>query len=166
MEEKDFMNQMENLKKPEVQAPASQRQIRLALLNTKKSAWWGLWVLVIPVFFFCCVAIKYLFGWNWGISDNFIEWMAKLDKKPATGWLTPVLFVLLPGISALVNLLTIMHFVYDRMARELIVTIRIRWFNIILAFISIAIVAMVVLYGITENAHHRAIEQYFNEIKN
>jgi len=160
MEEKDFMNQMENLKKPEVQASASQRQIRLALLSTKKTAWWGLWILVIPVFFFCCVAIKYLFGWNWGLSNNFIEWMAKLDQQKSTSWLTPVLFVLLPGISAILNLLAIMHFTYEKMANEIMVTIKLRWLNIILALISMAVVALVLFYAITENAHHRAIEQY------
>ena len=160
MEEKDFMNQMANLKKPDVQATASQRQIRLALLNTKKTAWWGLWILVIPVFFFCCVAIKYLFGWNWGLSNNFIEWMAKLDQQKSTSWLTPVLFVLLPGISAILNLLAIMHFTYEKMANEIMVTIKLRWLNIILALISMAVVALVLFYAITENAHHRAIEQY------
>jgi len=160
MEEKDFMNQMENLKKPEVRATASQKQIRLAILNSKKSASWGIWILAIPVFFFCCVAIKYLFGWNWGISDNFIEWTAKMDQQKGTAWLTPVVFVLLPGIAAIINLLAIMHFAYDRIRNELMVTIRLRWLNIILAGICIAVVAFVLFYAITENAHHRAIEQY------
>jgi hypothetical protein len=160
MEENDFMNQMDNLKKPEVEVAASQRQIRLALLNIRKSAWWGIWILVIPIFFFCCVAIKYLFGWNWGVSNKFIEWMAKLDQQKGTGWITPVLFVLLPGISAIVNLLAIMHFTYDKMVNELMITIKLRWLNIILAVISMAVVAFVLFYAITENAHHRAIEQY------
>lgn len=163
MEEKDFMNQMENLKKPDVQASASQRQIRLALLNTKKSAWWGIWILVIPVFFISCNVIKELFGWNLGVSDNFIEWIARLDQQKSTGWITPVVFVLLPGISAIVNLLSIMHFTYDKMANELIVAIKLRWLNIILALFSIALVALVLLYAITENAHHRAIEQYLQK---
>ncbi len=160
MEEKDFMNQMENLKKPDVEANASKLQIRLALLNTKKTAWWGLWILGIPIFFFCCVAIKYLLGWNWGVSDNFIEWVAKLDQQKSTGWITPVFFVLLPGIGAIVNLLAIMHFTYDKMVNQLIVTIKLRWLNVTLAVISITVVAFVLLYAITENAHHRAIEQY------
>lgn len=160
MEEKDFITQMENLKKPDIQTSASQLQFKLALLNTKKTAWWGLWILVIPIFFFSCVAIKYLFGWNWGVSDNFIEWMARLDQQKGTGWITPVLFVLLPGISAALNLLAIMHFIYDKVANELMVTIKLRWLNIILALISLAVVAFVLFYAITENAHHRAIEQY------
>ncbi len=163
MDEKEFMSQMENLKKPEIQVSASQRQIRLALLSTKKTAWWGVWILMIPIFFFCCVAIKYLFGWNWGVSNNFIEWMAKLDQQKSTGWITPALFVLLPGISAIINLLAIMHFTYDKLVNQLIVTIKLRWLNIILALVSIAVIAFVLFYAITENAHHRAIEKYLQK---
>lgn len=163
MEEKDFLNKMENLKKPDVKADASHRQVKLALMSAKKSAMWGAWFLIVPILFFCCVAIKYLFGWNWGIADNFIEWIAKLDNQAGTGWVTPVFFVLLPGIGAVANLLAIMHFMYDKTSKELTVTIKIRWWNIILAKVSIAIIAFMILYALTENAHHRAIEQYMGK---
>ena len=157
MEEKEFLNKMENLKKPEISSEASQRQIKLALLNTKRSAVWGSWFLIIPLFFFACVTIKYLFHWNWGIADNFIEWMARLDKQAGTGWISPVLFVLLPVIGAVVNLLAIMHFVYDKLTKELIVTIKLKWLNIILAIISIGFVGIVLLYVITENSIEKGI---------
>ena len=157
MEENDFLNKMENLKKPEINAGASQRQIRLVLLNTKKSAAWGIWFLVIPIFFFSCVVIKYLFHWNWGIADNFLDWNARLDKQTGTGWISPVVFVLLPAIGALVNLLAIMHFVYDRLTKELIITIRMKWLNIILAIMSIVFVGIVLLYLITENSIEKGI---------
>ena len=163
MEENEFSNKMERLKKPVVQAEAAQRQIRLALLNTRKSAWWGFWVLVVPIIFLGANVIKELFNWHWGVTDNIIEWFAKLDQQRSTGWLTPVLFVLLPLVGAVINLLAILHFVYDKVAREIIVTIKLRWINIILVMISMLIVAFVLFYAVTENAHHRAVEQYFNE---
>jgi len=159
MDDKDFIDKLENMPKPDVNANSSQRQIRLALMNTKKSSFWGIWFLVVPVFFLFCVVIKYFFHWNWGIMDNFIEMMASLDKNSSTRWVTPVMFVLLPKLGALLNLLAIMHFAYDKVSRELIVSIRLKWINIALAIVSLGIVAIVFLYGITENAHHRAIEQ-------
>jgi hypothetical protein len=165
MEEKDFLNKMENLKKPEVNAEASRQQIKLVLMNTKKSANWSIWFLIIPLLFFCCVAIKYLFQWNWGIADRFIEWTAKLDKQAATAWLTPVLFVLLPAIGAILNLLAIMHFMYDRLTKELLITIKIKWLNIILAAISIGFIAIVILYAIVENSAERAIRKYDVEVQ-
>jgi len=163
MEENEFLNKMENLKKPEVNTDASQRQVRLTLLNARKSAAWGMWFLVIPLFFFCCVAIKYLFHWHWRIANNFIEWIARLDHQTATAWVTPVLFVLLPAIIALINLLAIMHFVYDKLTKELIVTIKLKWFNIFLAIMSLAIVGIVLLYGIIETTAENAIKRYDTE---
>lgn len=159
MKENDFLKKMENLQKPEVNADASRRQVKLAVMNARKSAAWGVWFLVIPILFFACVAIKELFHWQWGVSDNFINWMARLDRSASTGWLTPVLLVLLPAAGAIVNLLAIMHFVYDKVTNELVVTIKMKWFNIVLAIISIAIVGMVILYGIVETSAERAIHR-------
>lgn len=159
MKENEFLKKMENLQKPEVNADASRRQVKLAIMNARKSAAWGVWFLVIPILFFVCIAIKELFHWQWGFADSFVEWMAKLDKSVATGWLTPVLLVLLPAAAAVVNLLAIMHFMYDKVTNELVVTIKVKWFNIVLAIISIAIVGMVVLYGIMETSAERAIHR-------
>jgi len=160
MEEHDFLRRMENLRKPEINAGASQRQMKLALMNTKKSATWGIWFLVAPILFFSCVAINYLFHWNWGIAGGFIEWIAKIDHQSATVWVSPLLFVLLPAIGAVINLLAVMHFAYDNLARELIVTIKIKWLNIVLAALSLGIIAIVLLYAIIENSAERAIKKY------
>jgi hypothetical protein len=159
MEEKDFLEKMENLKKPEVSAEASKQQLKLAVMNTKKTAAWGLWFLVVPVFFLVCVTIKEFLHWQWGVSEQFTEWMGALDQNPSSWWLTPVLFVLLPAIGAVINLLAIMHFAYDKARRELIVTIKLKWLNLTLAIISIAIVGMVCLYGLIETAAERAIHK-------
>ena len=159
MEEKDFIKRMENLKKPEVNAGASQKQIRLAVLNAKRSAAWGIWFLITPIFFFSCVAIKYFLHWNWGVAGNFLDWMAGVDKSTAFPMVSILLFIILPGIGAIVNLLAILHFIYDKLTRELVVTIKLKWLNIFLAIISVAIIGMVLLYGISENAAERAIHR-------
>lgn len=166
MDEKEFLEQMENLPKPEVNADASRRQMKLTLMNTRKTAFWGFWFIAIPIVFLGCIVIKEFLKIEFGFANTFIELMARLDRESSTRWLTPVLFVLLPGIGALVNLVAIMHFVYDKAYKELVVTIRLKWLNIILAVISLGFIAMVILYGITENAHHRAIEQLERERPN
>jgi hypothetical protein len=159
MEEKDFIKRMEKLKKPEVNAGASQKQIKLAVLNAKRSAAWGIWFLIIPIFFFSCVAIKYFLHWNWGVAGNFLDWMADVDKSTAFPIVSILLFIILPGIGAVVNLLAVLHFIYDKLTRELVVTIKFKWLNIILAIISVAIIGMVLLYAISENAAERAIHR-------
>ena len=160
MQEKDFINKMENLKKPEINSDASQRQIKLALLNAKRSAAWGIWFLVIPAFFFCCVAIKYLFHWNWGVAGGFLDWMADIDKSMSFPIVTIGLFIVLPAVGVVINLLAVTHFAYDNLTKELVVTLKVRWLNIALAAISICIIAIILLYAISENSAERAIRRH------
>lgn len=160
MDEKEFLKKMENLKKPEAEVSASRSQVRLMIMNAKKSAAWGTWFLVIPVLFFCSVVIKELFQWNWGIAESITEWASQLDKETGTAWLTPVLFVLLPAAGAVFNLLAIMHFVYDKLTKELTITIKLKWFNIVLAVVSIAFIGMILLYGIMETAAENALKKH------
>jgi len=49
---------------------------------------------------------------------------------------------------------------YDKTTKELIVTIKVKWINIILAVISICIIAVVLLYAVSENSAERAIKKY------
>jgi hypothetical protein len=159
--EEEFLEKMKSLKKPDVQASQYQQLFKLTLVNTQKSAFWGVWFLVVPLFFFACVVMKYLFNIKLGLSDTFIETMAALDTKSSGGHiLTLLLFIVLPMAGIVLNLLSVMHFVYDKAERSLVVTLKLRWFNIVLAVISLAVVAMVCLYAITENARHHAREQY------
>jgi hypothetical protein len=166
MEDENFLNKMENLKIPDVNPEASRRQAKLAIMNAKKSAFWGVWFLAIPAFFFVCIIIKELLGWHWGIADTLTIYTAAIDRNASTAWITPVVFVLLPAIGAVTNLLAIMHFTYDKLTKELIVTIKTKWLNITIAIISLAILGMVLLYGIMETAAERAIHKYEQQTTN
>jgi NADH:ubiquinone oxidoreductase subunit 6 (subunit J) len=163
MEDKDFLNKMENLKKPEVNAETSQRQIKIVLLNARRSAGWGIWFLVVPVFFFCSVILKYVLHSDWSIAGNFLDWMAAVDKSMPFPIVSVFLFVVLPAVGAVINLLSILHFAYDKAGRELIVTFKIKWANIILAVISLGVIAVIMLYAISENSAERAIKKYERE---
>ena len=154
MEENDFLQKLEGLKKPEIVAEASYQQIKLALVNTQRSRFWGIWFLVVPIFFLACVVMKYLFHFQLGFSDVFIETISDLDKNPSSRWITPVLFVLLPAIGAILNLLSIMHFAYRKKERQLIISIKIKWFNLLLAVLSIGYIFLMLGYLIIENVHH------------
>ena len=165
MDENEFLKKMENLKKPDVNADVSRRQIKLTIMNAKRSATWGLWFIAIPVFFLASVTLKYLFHWTWGVSDNLIEWMANIDQHTATAWITPVLFILLPAICAWANFLAVMHFTYDKTAKELLLTIKLKWLNIALALVSVAIIGVILLYGLMETSAENAIEKYQKELK-
>lgn len=159
MEQNEFYKKMETLKKPEIKAEATQKQIKLLVMNSKKSAAWGIWFLIVPVIFFASVAVKEILHWNWGLADNVTDWMAQLDRRSSFKWLTPVLLVLLPAIGAIINLLAVTHFMYEKPKRELVITIKLKWKNIFLALLSIAILGFVFLYGLLETAAERAIHR-------
>jgi hypothetical protein len=166
MEEKDFLQKMENLNKPEINADASRRQVRLAILSTKKSAAWGIWLLVIPFLFFLSFIVPEIFNWDGGIFKTIAGWMHALDK--AAQWTSPVILLLLPVVVAIINLLAILHFAYNRSTRELIVTIKMKWFNIILVLISVAILGVVSFFVVVDNVAERTIhrmEQQQNPVK-
>src|SRR5689334_19104814 len=113
MEKNDFLKKMEELKKHDVVADASRRQVKLTIMSAQKSAFWGIWFLVVPLVFFACIVIKELLHLDWGIAGGFLDKMAELDRNGSTKWITPLLFVVLPVICALANLLAIMHFTFD-----------------------------------------------------
>jgi NADH:ubiquinone oxidoreductase subunit 6 (subunit J) len=163
MEDKDFLNKMENLKKPEVNAQTSQRLIKIALLNARRSATWGIWFLIVPVFFFCSVTLKYALHSDWSVAGNFLDWMAGVDRSMPFPIVSVLLFVVLPAVGAVLNLLSILHFGYDKGGRELIVTLKIKWVNIILAIISLSVIAVIMLYAISENSAERAVKKYERE---
>lgn len=152
---------MENLKKPEINADASRRQIRLTILNARKSAAWGIWFLVVPFLFLLSVTIKEFLGWDWGVANTIEEWIGSMDRSAR--WTGPVLFLLLPKIALLLNLLAIVHFMYDKVSKELIVTIKMKWFNIIIVLISIVIMGVAYLYVVMENSAERAIHRMEQE---
>ena len=151
MEDK-FLQQLENLKKPEVDALLHQQQFKLTLMNTQKSAFWGIWFLVVPLFFFACVVMKYAFHWNWTFAAVFVDILNDLDKNPSSAWISPVLLLLLPALGAAFNLLAVLHFTYDKKMRELIVTIKLKWFNLLLAVISIGFIGIILFYLVIESA--------------
>ena len=163
MEENNFLSKMENLKKPDANVQASQRQIKIALMNARRSAAWGVWFLVVPIFFFCSVTLKYVLHSDWSIAGNFLDWMAAVDKSMRFPIVSIFLFVILPAVGAVINLLSILHFVYEKAARELVVTIKLKWANMILAVISLSVIAIILLYAISENSAERAIKKYEGE---
>jgi len=157
MSDNDFDSRMEKLQKPNVNPEAAEHQFKLMLMNTSKSAIWGFWLVLIPFLFILGNVLKELFGWKLGIINSFIEFVAKLDHQASTSWLTPLVFVLLPGIGIIINILAITHFAYRKSSRELAVTIKLNWRNIILIAITVFMLAVMALYVVSENAGHKAL---------
>jgi hypothetical protein len=154
MDTKKFEEQMENLKTPQVDDIKHQQLLKITLLNAKKSSQVGIVFVVIPCLFLFGVFVKYWLGVDFKIFTALEDGMANLDKTPYLKWIAPLLLVGLPLISIVINSLAITHFYWDKVKKELLITIKYRLLNLILLIISIGIVAVFILYALGENMHH------------
>ena len=155
MTPEDFEKKMEDLKTPRASGVKEPVEIKLAILNAQRSAAMGIWFVVVPCFFIACVFMKYIFHFRTGLLDTFEETISALDRNPGTWWIQPVLLVGLPIVSIIINALSIMHFRWDGYTRSFIITLKVRWINIIILLISAGIVMIFLLYLITENFQPR-----------
>ena len=71
-------------------------------------------------------------------------------------WLSPIVLVLLPLLGVVLNALAITHFALDALKKEVIITIKLRWLNILIMLICGGIVAVFVGYVMIENIHHKS----------
>ena len=150
MEETEF----ENLKTPFIEAPAHQRELKMTLLGAKRTAAIGVWLIVTPAFLIFCIFMKYYFGVNMHLFDVVVEMFLDLGRDPFMEWFSPIL-LLLPLVGVVLNALAITHFGLDSRRKELLITIKLRWWNILLIVVSAAIVGLFVGYVFIENIHHK-----------
>jgi hypothetical protein len=155
MKENEFEKQMENLKTPNAKTSGQQQILKVTLLNAKKSSRMGIVFVIIPCLFLFGVFLKYALRIDFKLFSAFEDEMAILDKTSYLKWLSPLLLVGLPLTGIVLNLLAITHFYWNKLEKELIITIKYRLLNIILLLISIGIVAIFILYAIGENTAHR-----------
>lgn len=154
MNEEDFEKKMEGLKAPQVN-PAPPLELKLAILNADRSAAIGIWFIIVPYFFLACIAMKYFFHFNLGFLDIFEDAMSSLDKNPGTWWISPVLLVGLPITGIIMNALAITHFRWEKSTQLITVSVKLRWYNLVILFFSLAVVAVFILYLIVENFQAR-----------
>ena len=154
MNNEDVTKKLDNLKTPQVKDLPHSEPLKLTILNARKSAALGVWLILIPAFFLFSVCMKYYFMQNWHIIDTFEEVMSSLDRSSSTHFLSPLLFVGFPMIAIVLNALSLLHIQLNRSTRELIVTVKLRWPNLLLLCISSCILGIFLLYAITETIRH------------
>ncbi|HEY2582042.1 MAG TPA: hypothetical protein VGI43_09550 [Mucilaginibacter sp.] len=158
MKDKDeFLKQMENLQVPDVNPAGHQKTVKMAVMNAERSAALGVWLIVIPCYFLFCVFMYYYFHVRLSWFLAMFDLMSNLDKNPWLKFLSPLLLVLLPIISIIINTLSIIHVQYQKIdpdhskLKEFSVTVKIKIWNILLIMLSFAIICVFVCYAIMEN---------------
>ena len=152
----EFLKQMENLQVPDVN-PGHQNMVKMAIMNADRSAKLGVWLIIIPAFFFACVGVYYYShgGNNWFAA--MFNLLMGLDWVPWGDYVIPVLIFVLPLACLVINVLGILHVQVQKIdehrkkLNELSITIKIKPLNLILIAISILILCGIVGFVMTEN---------------
>src|SRR5262249_32753385 len=128
MDEEKLIKKLENIEAPAVSSATQHKQLRLALVSTKRSSWIGMMLVILPYLFIFGVILKY--GFRVGISwlSTIEEQMAAMDP-PFFRFVPPLVLVGAPLVALALNALAILHVQIDRAHRELHVTVKLRVIN-------------------------------------
>lgn len=152
MKENELINRLENISKPDTSGVKPLKEIKLSILSVRKSAALGMWFIFIPCFFLFCVLMKYFFHVNTHLIDTVEDIVASIDKSSGIPFLSPLLLVGLPFAGVVINALAITHVSLGR--QEAVITLKLKWLNILVLVISLCIILIFLLYLITENSEH------------
>jgi len=147
----EFEEKMRSMRKPDINSDSHRLRLKITLLNAKRSAGIGIVLVVAPCLFLAGIFLTRFLSIPLPLFSAVEEWMSRKDNSVWIKVLIPFLLVGGPSIALAVNLLAILHFELNKEARELIVTIKVKWFSICISLLSLLILAIFFLYAVGEN---------------
>jgi len=156
-DENDFLKKMENLKIPEAIPGEHPRMVKMAIMNAQRSAALGVWLIIVPCYFLLCVLMYYYFHIKAGWFGSMFTLIAGLEDVRGIDFFAPIMFLVLPVICIIINVLGITHVSFQRIdpnrskVRELNITVKLKLLNIVLILISIAILLVFLSFAMTES---------------
>lgn len=151
MDKEEFEKKMENLSSPQFEPQHHQEQFKATLMNAKRSASLGIYLLALPTIFFVGMIFKTYFGVHLGIFALITELIAAGDKVPILNWVLRILLLGGPFAGVVINFLAITHFHYNKALKEVNFTFKLKWRNIAILILSASILNLFFLYLIVEN---------------
>ena len=131
----DLEKKLENLSTPQISNITHQRQLKLSILNARKSGQVGIFMLAIPFSILFSALLETLFKvalppWSW----------LKMYNPTFPVWLRVSIFVIivivLPLTALIINILSVVWFQYDRTQKVLQISIKFKTINTIIIVVS------------------------------
>lgn len=130
-----FEQQLENLNVPEADTLPHQRELKLTILKTKKSATISLWLLLVPLIVLLGAIMQSAFH----IMLPPWSWLVKYSPLMPV-WLRlsvfAIILIIIPLIAILVNISGILWFKYNKAEHVLHIAVRMRRMNIIIIAVA------------------------------
>jgi hypothetical protein len=151
MEKEELINKLQNMHKPEIVSETHKVQLKITLLNARKSANFGIILAILPVVFLGFIFLKYMLHLSIPAFTSFENWMSEKDNNPLFKILIPLLLIGAPLLGLAINLLAILYVEWRKNSGELLITIKIKWRNIIIIIICLLLLACFLFYVVGEN---------------
>lgn len=145
MKKDDVDNMLSGINLPDPENIKHQQELKIPLLSFKRSSRAGLWLLVLPLIVAITVVLKYELGIFSPFFDFIQNFFAAVDRNKFLTYLIPVIFIGLPLLTMIINLLAFCHFTFIKEKKELLITVKYRPFNIAIFLFSFAIIVFFLL---------------------
>jgi len=141
----NFENKMENLTPPNTDFVKHQEVLKIGLLNARKSARIGIIFILVPIVLIVTVYVKFKLLSHWDFFANFEMFVSKQNQTGLLNW-AHLLFIAFPILAIIINLLAITHFYINKQTKELIISIRYQFKNMIVLLVSAIMILGVFMY--------------------
>lgn len=139
MEKEDVDKMLNSMDMPNSENIKHQQEFKIPLLSYKKSSKAGLWLLTLPLLFIITDFLKNELGIFSPIINFIVGLFNSVSDNSVLTILIPVIFLVLPLLAMIVNLLSFCHFAISKERKELLITVKYRPINIAIFLLSFAV---------------------------
>ena len=144
--ENNFENKMENLNTPNTDFVKHQEILKIGLMNSRKSARIGIVFILIPMLLIVIAYLKIKLLIHWDFFTRLNQYVSNQNQTSVFSWISHIIFIGLPILAIIINLLAITHFYIDKQNKELTITIRYRLKNLIVLLLSVALLVLIFMW--------------------
>ena len=144
--ENNFEDKMENLNTPNTDFVKHQEILKIGLMNSRKSARIGIVFILIPMLLIVIAFLKIKLLIHWDFFTRLNQYVSNQNQTSVFSWISHIIFIGLPILAIIINLLAITHFYIDKQNKELTITIRYRLKNLIVLLLSVALLVLIFMW--------------------
>ena len=146
------------MEQPNLDVHAHQKEFRLTLLNTKRSSIAGIILLILPFIFLSGVTFNHYLDIHIPVIGHIYEWITDMDRQfgdnSALNWIVRLSLLFGPLIAGAINLMAITHIRWEKVQKELIISFKMRWQNVLIIGICFFIFSIFFTYLTFANLGH------------
>ncbi|MCG6189694.1 hypothetical protein [Maribellus maritimus] len=152
---KNLEEQFKTLQEIEVEAKSAKEMIKIPILSSHFSSRATIVLAIVPALFTLGVIFAQYLKVDWKIVTVFYSSVINLDQKYGDAsifnWILWFLILGSPAVIVVINLLAILHVYYNRLQKEIIFTIKLKWMSITIVLLGLAFFLYFFGYLVVEN---------------